>query len=79
MALDKATLKATIRQTLDDLSQMDDREESREKFATDLADAIDVFVKSATIYATPDDVTASVMLSGGYPVTATYNLNSNIQ
>lgn len=51
MALDKATLKSTIRAITDALWENPDEltpEDCREKFAADLSNAIDVFVKTGT-------------------------------
>lgn len=79
MALDKAGLKTNIKTMLEELGNTPDRDQAIEKFATDLSDAIDSYVKTATIYATPVDVTGATMVAGSYTVEAANNLNSNIQ
>lgn len=80
MALDKAGLKGNIVTMLEELTETPDRDQAIEKFATDLSNAIDTYVKTATIYATPVDVTGAAMVAGGsYAVASTNNLNSNIQ
>lgn len=53
MALDKTTLKESILDLLDELSEREDKpEDAREDFATGLSDAIETFVKSGTVNVT---------------------------
>jgi hypothetical protein len=55
MALDKAGLKANIKNLIDSLKTYDgespgqSQDDAVEKFANDLANAIDTFVKTATV------------------------------
>lgn len=51
---------------------------SIDEFATRLADAVDSYVKGATITASPAQITAAVMSNGGGPVVAANNLNSTL-
>ncbi len=79
MALDKATFKSTVKQLLTDLSTNEgDQSESFELFADGLADAIDTYVKTAVITATPIEVGAAAMSNSGGLVVAGSNLLSNI-
>lgn len=79
MALDKATLKSTIKQLLIDMSEEEgDQTLAFDAFAGGLSDAIDAYVKTATITATPTNITAATMVASGYPVTAGANLLSTI-
>ena len=79
MALDKTTLQSDIETMLQDMEGVENRTDAIEKFAADLSDAIDKYVKTASIYATPADVVNATMVAGGYAVAATNNLNSTIQ
>jgi hypothetical protein len=76
--LDTGGLKNDIKTMLDQLKTMDEREAAIEKFATDMANAMTVFVRTATIYATPGDVTAAAMSNQGGPVAAANNLESQL-
>lgn len=79
MALDKATFKSTVKQLLTDLSTNEgDQSESFELFADGLADAIDTYVKTAVITATPTEIGAAAMSNSGGLVVASSNLLSNI-
>lgn len=79
MALNKAGLKADIKTMLVELKEAADQETAIEKFASDLSNALDKFVKSASVYATPLDVTSAAMSNSGGPVVASNNLNSKIE
>jgi hypothetical protein len=76
--LNKSQLKIRILTMLNELKSMDNQAESIEKFASDLSDAVDEFVKTATVAATPVDVTAAAMSNSGGPVVAANNLESHI-
>ncbi|MBI1837790.1 MAG: hypothetical protein HYR91_11060 [Flavobacteriia bacterium] len=61
MALDKIGLKNAVKTLLDEMKTKES--DASEEFATKLADAIDTYVKSATI-----TVQAGIVLTaGGYP------------
>lgn len=48
-------------------------------FANGMADAIDDYIKSGSIFATPVNIGLAVMTAGGVPVVAANNLDSEIQ
>jgi galactitol-specific phosphotransferase system IIB component len=77
--LDKAGLKTNIKTMLQELNDAEDQNAAIEKFATDFSNAMDIFVKTASIHATPANVTAAAMVASGNPVTSANNLNSVIQ
>lgn len=53
MALDKTGLKAAILSIFEDMAtRVDDPEQARKDFATQLSDAIDVYVKTGTVTTT---------------------------
>ena len=73
MALDKTSLKNTIRGLLDDLWSDTGRtpEQAREKFATDLSNAIDVFVKTGSPNVPGTGLTAGATAVTGASITGT--------
>lgn len=79
MALDKTGLKNSIKTMLQEMGSAENQEAAIEKFATDLSDAIDTYVKSASIFTSQANITAAVMMAGAYPVTVTSNLECIIQ
>lgn len=78
MALDKGKLKNNIHNLLKQLQGSNNRETAMSEFSAGLADAIDSYVKSATIVATPTHVTAAAMTASTFPVVAANNLVSEI-
>jgi len=79
MPLDKPSLKAEIKQLLVDLSTNEgDQTEAFDTFADGLSNAIDTYIKTATITATPIEITAAAMSNGGGAVVAANNLISSI-
>lgn len=68
MALNKAGLKASLEASVNNLFSDTSRTPAAAatKFATDVSDAIDVFVKTATV-----TVPGTGMTAGGDPVTGT--------
>lgn len=77
--LDKTGLKSDIKTMLNELKAMDDQDQSIDKFADLLSNAIDSFVKTGSVIATPADVVTATMSNSGGPVVAANNLNSTIQ
>jgi len=78
MALNKEQLKTDIKSLLENMGERTEKEEAMEHFSTQLADLIDDYIKSASIFATPAQVTSATMVAGTYPVTAANNLNVTI-
>jgi len=76
MALDKTNLKNSIKALLEDMMSKEDA--SYNEFAERLADAVDTYVKTATVVATPAQVTAAAMSNGGGAVVAANNLISTL-
>lgn len=60
-------------------SKTDNPDEAIDTLCTELTAAIDSYVKTATIIATPAQVTAAAMANAGGPVLASNNLISTIQ
>lgn len=80
MALDKHGLEVSIKTLLLELQDGSDREAAIDQLAAGLANAVDTYVKTAAIYATPAHVAAATMVAGGtYPVASANNLNCEIQ
>ena len=52
MPLVKATLKVDIKTILTELKDATDQEAAIEKYATDMSDAIDTYIRSATVVVT---------------------------
>lgn len=81
MALSKTILKADIKAAFE--SQKDkeqDQDAAIEDIADKIATAVDSYVKSAQIFATPAQVTSATMVAGGsYPVVATNNLSCTLK
>ena len=82
MALNKTALASAIKQALDvqaaKADPADDPQVSRQQLASGIADAIDVYIKGATIQAGPAEIVAATMNAGGYPVSGSGFLNSVI-
>jgi hypothetical protein len=79
MPLDKTTFKADVKQLLTDLSTNEgDQDAAFDEFADGLANAIDTYIKTATITATPIEITAAALSNGGGVVVAANNLISVI-
>lgn len=83
MALNKTVLTASIKAIFNALKSYDGttgqtQTDAINKFAGDLADAIDTYVKGATLYSTPVDVATATMANSGGPVVAANNLPVNI-
>lgn len=79
MPLDKTTFKADVKQLLTDLSTNEgDQDTAFDQFADGLANAIDTYIKTATITATPIEITAAALSNGGGAVLAANNLISTI-
>lgn len=77
--LDKLQLKQNIKNAFEAQSnKTEDPAAALDDLAGKIADAIDSYIKRASIYATPTDVGSATMVAGSYPVTATNNLNCNI-
>lgn len=81
MALNKTELKADIISLLEDMkSRESEPEQAFNDFAEGLSDIIDGYIKSATIIATPAQITGAIMIAD--PVTgvvvASNNLSSTI-
>ncbi len=74
--LDKNKLKGDIRSLL--LLMMQREESSVDEFATRLSDAIDGYVKTATVIATPASIAEAGMSNTGGPVVAAKNLTSTL-
>lgn len=79
MALDKTTFKNSIISMMESLKDAENQTDAIETFATELSNAVETFVKLASVYATPTDVTGAVMTAGGNAVIASNNLNCNIE
>lgn len=79
MPLDKTTFKADVKKLLTDLSTNEgDQSAAFDEFADGLANAIDSYIKTATITATPIEITAAALSNGGGAVVAASNLISVI-
>ena len=79
MALNKAELKQSIKAAFENqVSKTENPAAALDDLAGKIADAIDAYVKGASIYATPANVTSAAMIAGAYPVTAASNLTCNI-
>lgn len=81
---DKAGLKAAIKASMETLKTWDGatsgqtQEDATEKFAEDLANAIDTYAKTLQGSASPAQVTAAIMVAGTTPVTSSALLKSSI-
>jgi DNA-binding transcriptional regulator YbjK len=76
MALNKAGLKNEIKTLMQDMMQRE--QASIDEFAGRLADAVDGYVKTATVTATPAQVLAAALSNGGGSVVADNNLISTL-
>lgn len=76
--LDKPGLKQDLKTLYKALKEMTDEDAAMDKLAGDTADAIEKFVKSASVIANPAAVTAAAMSNTGGPVAASNNLESAI-
>ncbi|MFQ3578536.1 MAG: hypothetical protein SNJ71_00165 [Bacteroidales bacterium] len=84
MALDTTRLKNDIISIADELKKYDGsagktQDDAIKKQAELMAEAIERYVTGATVVCTPAQITSATMLAGGYPVTATNNLNGTIE
>jgi len=78
MALAVDQLKDDIFNLLHDLADEDDKAVSILKFASGFSEAIDAFVKTATIEASTNQITSAQMTAGPYTVVAAQKLESTI-
>ncbi len=79
MALNDIALKNKLKTLFDDMSKIDkDPQKARELFADKLSGIISEYVRSADVFATPLQITASTMSNGGGPVVAANNLNCTV-
>jgi hypothetical protein len=76
--LNKETLKVELAQMQKDMLKETDPVAAQEKFADKLATAIDNYIKSATVTATPAQVLEAAMSNGGGTVEAANNLISTL-
>lgn len=74
MALVKATFKTKIKTLMNALKSEENQEAAIDKFAGDLADAVDSYIKSATITSTH----VAVLSSPAGPVTGTITTTNSI-
>lgn len=81
MALNKALLKSDIKSAFEAQKQNEsDPEGAVNDLAQKIADAVEKYITSAQIYATPAQVTSATMVAGGsYPVVAANNLICTLQ
>jgi hypothetical protein len=75
MPLNKAQLTNNLKALLADTVQ---QEGSIDQFAAGLADIIDGYIKSASIFATPADITVAAITNSAGPCSAANNLNCQI-
>ncbi|MFU8843478.1 MAG: hypothetical protein ACNA7V_06675 [Bacteroidales bacterium] len=75
MPLNKTQLKNGLKNLL---TQTVEQEGSIDDFADGLAGLVDQYVKTATIFATPADITAAAISNTAGPCAAANNLNCNI-
>jgi hypothetical protein len=83
MALDKSTLKTSIKALTNALKTYDgssgkSQDEAIEKFAEDLSNYIDTYVKTATVVITPLNITEAALSNGGGTVVSANNLNGTL-
>lgn len=79
MALNKAQLKASIKAAfVSQAEKTENPEAALDDLAGKIADAIDSYVKGASITATPANVVAAALSNAGGPVAAANNLLSSI-
>lgn len=77
--LNKSTLKSEIKAAFQDQKDKTENPEAAlDDLATKIADAIDSYIKGATIVATPANVVTAALSNGGGPVVAANNLTSSI-
>ena len=78
MALNKVTLKVDIKALLAQMANNEDKNDSLDKFAGGLADIIDAYINTATVTATPAQITTAAMSNSGGLVVAANNLISTL-
>lgn len=83
MALDKSTLKTSIKALVNALKTYDGtsgktQSDAIDKFADDLSNYIDTYVKTATVVITPTDITTAGLSNGGGAVISANNLNGTL-
>lgn len=79
MALNKTALKNGIKAAfVAQLEKKEDPDAALEDLATKIADAVDSYIKGASIFSTPANVATAALSNGGGPVVAANNLVSNI-
>lgn len=79
MALNKQSLKQAIKQAFaDQAEKTEDPDAALDDLAGKIADAVDDYVKGATIMANPSQVAAGTLMAGAYPVVAAGNIISSI-
>lgn len=77
--LDKVQLKSSIKQAfIDQQEKTDNPSVALDDLAGKIADAVDDYVKGATIVATPANVATAAFSNGAGPVVAANNLTSTI-
>lgn len=79
MPLNKQQLKNDIKAAFDAVRQQEDNQaQAIDTLAGKIADAIDGYIKQATITATPAHVAGAALSNGAGPVVAANNLTSTI-
>lgn len=79
MALNDTVFKNKLKTLFDDMSKIEkEPEKARDLFAEKLSGIISEYVRSASIFATPVQITSSAMSNGGGPVVAANNLNCTL-
>ncbi len=79
MALNDASLKNNLKALYDQMiTREDNPQQAREYFAQQMSQIISDYVRSASLFATPIQVTAAAMSNGGGPVVAANNLQITI-
>ncbi|HHN48600.1 MAG TPA: hypothetical protein ENN08_06700 [Bacteroidales bacterium] len=74
--LNKTILRNDIKKLMQDMMKRENS--SIDEFATRLANAVDSYVKGASVVATPAQVAAAALSNAGGPVVAAGNLNSTL-